>query len=232
MQSFKHLGTVTAVFSVILVTSNVASSAKIVDLGFSVFVIPMAFDGGTLLFPLSYVFGDILTEVYGFRASRRVIWTGFGCLALSALVFFILRRLPADPVWESYTGTAAYEAILGGMSNGGIVLASLTGYLAGEFSNSIVLSRMKIFFKGRFLWARTIGSTLVGEFLDSLLFVAIASLMGVFYRELFVILVLTNYFLKCALELVLTPVTYLAVGFLKKAEGVDVYDEGVKYRPF
>jgi uncharacterized integral membrane protein (TIGR00697 family) len=229
-QSFKHLGTVTAFFAAVLVTSNVASSAKIIDLGFSFFGVPMAFDGGTLLFPLSYVFGDILTEVYGFRASRRVIWTGFACLSLSALIFFLLRRLPADPVWESYAGDAAYEAILGGMSAGGIVLASLAGYLAGEFSNSVVLSRMKIIFKGRLLWVRTIGSTLVGELLDSLFFVLVATLTGVFGWELFLTLVLSNYFFKCALEVILTPATYLAVSSLKKAEGVDVYDEGIKYR--
>jgi uncharacterized integral membrane protein (TIGR00697 family) len=231
-QTFQHLGTVTAFFVAILVTSNVASSAKIVNLGFSILGVPVAFDGGTLLFPLSYVFGDILTEVYGFRASRRVIWTGFAALALSALVFFALRALPADPVWESYAGSAAYEAILGGMSSGGIVLASLAGYLAGEFSNSVVLSRMKIIFAGRFLWARTIGSTLVGEFLDSLIFVAVASLTGVFAWELFLTLVLTNYFFKCALEAILTPVTYAVTGALKKAEGVDVYDDGVTYTPF
>ncbi|GHV86106.1 transporter [Spirochaetia bacterium] len=236
-KSFKYLDMVTAFFAAILVTSNVASSAKIVDLGFSVFGVPMAFDGGTLLFPLSYVFGDILTEVYGFRASRRVIWTGFACLALSALVFFVLRALPPDSFWENgmsggFTGSAAYEAILGGMSSGGIVLASLAGYLAGEFSNSIILSRMKLFFKGRFLWMRTIGSTLAGELLDSLVFVGVASLTGVFGWELFLTLVLTNYLFKCALEVILTPATYLAVGTLKKAEGIDVYDRGVKYRLF
>jgi uncharacterized integral membrane protein (TIGR00697 family) len=228
--AFKYLGTVTAFFAAILVTSNVASSAKIVDLGFSLFGVPMAFDGGTILFPLSYVFGDILTEVYGFRAGRRVIWTGFGCLALSALVFFGLRSLPGDPVWESYAGTAAYDKILGGMSSGGIVLASLAGYLAGEFSNSLILSRMKVICKGRFLWMRTIGSTLIGELLDSLVFVGIASLTGVFSWESFVALVLTNYLFKCALEVILTPVTYLAVRGLKKAEGVDIYDEGIRYR--
>jgi uncharacterized integral membrane protein (TIGR00697 family) len=229
---FRYLGTVTAFFAAILVTSNVASSAKIVNLGFSVFGVPMAFDGGTLLFPLSYVFGDILTEVYGFRASRRVIWTGFACLALSGLTFLLLRVLPGDGEWERYAGTAAYEAILGGMGSGGIVLASLAGYLAGEFSNSVVLSRMKVLFRGRFLWMRTIGSTLVGEFLDSFIFVLVASLAGVFGWGAFVSLVLTNYLFKCALEAVLTPLTYFAVGKLKKAEAVDVYDNGVKYSLF
>jgi uncharacterized integral membrane protein (TIGR00697 family) len=228
-RSFKHLGSITAAFVAVLVTSNVASSAKIVDLGFSVFGVPMSFDGGTLLFPFSYVFGDILTEVYGFRASRKVIWTGFICLAFSALLFFFLRLLPADGEWESYAGSAAYEAILGGMSSGGIVLASLAAYLIGEFSNSLILSKMKVVFKGRFLWMRTIGSTLVGEFLDSLVFVLVASLTGVFGWALFLSLVLTNYFFKCALEAALTPVTYFVIARLKKSEGADIYDEGIKY---
>jgi uncharacterized integral membrane protein (TIGR00697 family) len=231
-KSFKHLDIVTSFFAAILVTSNVASAAKIVDLGVNIFGIQLAFDGGTLLFPLSYVFADILTEVYGFRASRRVIWTGFICLALSSLCFFLLKMLPADAFWEETAGQAAYDLILGGMSSGGIVAASLAGYLAGEFSNSVILSRMKILFKGKILWARTIGSTLAGELLDSLVFVAVASAAGVFPWESFAALVLTNYILKCSLEIILTPFTYLVCGALKKAEGVDVYDEGIKYTPF
>jgi uncharacterized integral membrane protein (TIGR00697 family) len=230
--SFKYLDTVTALFAAILVTSNVASSAKIVDLGFSVFGIPLAFDGGTLLFPLSYILGDIFTEIYGFRAARRVIWTGFICLALSALMFFILYRLPSDPVWESYGGSDAFKTILGGMSGGGIITASLAAYLLGEFSNSIILSKMKTATKGRFLALRTIGSSAVGELLDSVVFVGIATLAGVFNRELFLTLVLTNYLLKLSLEVLLTPATYLAVAMLKKAEGIDVFDDEVKYRLF
>jgi uncharacterized integral membrane protein (TIGR00697 family) len=221
-----------ALFVTVLVVSNVASSAKIGDLGFSRFGVPLAFDGGTLLFPLSYVFGDILTEVYGFKASRRVIWTGFGALSLASLVFLLLRQLPGEAEWEGYAGSAAFDAILGGMSTGGIALASLLGYWIGEFSNSAVLSRMKIAMKGRFLWARTIGSTLVGELLDSLVFVFVASLTGVFGWELFTTLVLTNYLFKCLIEVIMTPVTYLAAFKLKKAEGVDVYDRGVRFNPF
>jgi uncharacterized integral membrane protein (TIGR00697 family) len=221
-----------AFFVAILITSNIASSAKIVDLGFSVLGNRLAFDGGTLLFPLSYVFGDILTEVYGFRSSRRVIWAGFAALALSSLIFFFLRLLPADGEWEAYAGTAAYDAILGGMSTGGIALASLAAYWVGEFANSAVLSRMKVLMKGRLLWVRTIGSTLVGEFLDSLIFVLIASLTGVFGWELFVSLVLTNYLLKCSIEVIMTPLTYLAVHKLKKAESTDAYDVGIRFNPF
>jgi uncharacterized integral membrane protein (TIGR00697 family) len=221
-----------AFFVAVLIISNIASSAKIVDLGFTlpVFNIPLAFDGGTLLFPLSYVFGDVLTEVYGFKASRRVIWIGFAALVLSALAFFVLRALPADSSWESYAGGASYDAILGGMSSGGIVLASLLGYWAGEFSNSVVLSRVKVLMRGRLLWVRTIGSTLVGELLDSLIFVFVATAAGVFPWELFHSLVLTNYFLKCGIEVIMTPFTYTAVHILKRKERVDVYDVGVRYK--
>jgi uncharacterized integral membrane protein (TIGR00697 family) len=219
-------------FVTVLVVSNVASSAKIVDFGFSLFGIRLAFDGGTLLFPLSYVFGDILTEVYGFRASRRVIWTGFAALALSSATFLFLRALPADPEWERYAGTAAYDAILGGMSAGGIALASLAGYWVGEFANSAALSRIKVLMKGRFLWVRTIASTLAGELLDSVVFVSVASIAGVFGWELFASLVLTNYILKCAIEVIMTPATYFAVSRLKKAEAVDIYDVGISFNPF
>ncbi|GHU71743.1 transporter [Spirochaetia bacterium] len=237
-RSYRYLDLVMAAFVAILIVSNVASSAKIVDLGFSLFgvfgipAVPLAFDGGTLLFPLAYVFGDVLTEVYGFRAGRRVIWTGFCALALASLVFFLLRILPADSSWEEYAGSAAFDAILGGMSTGGIALASLLGYWVGEFSNSAILSRIKVLMKGKFLWVRTIGSTLVGEFLDSLVFVTVASVTGVFGWELFVTLVLTNYLFKCLVEVIMTPVTYLTVRKLKQKEGIDTFDREEKYNPF
>lgn len=230
--SFRYIDLITAFFVTILLISNVASSAKIIDLGFSLFGVPLAFDGGTLLFPVSYVFGDILTEVYGFRASRRVIWTGFAALALACLLFFLLRVLPAEEAWERSAGSAAYDAILGGMSTGGIALASLLGYWVGEFANSVTLSRLKVLMKGRMLWVRTIGSTLIGEGLDSLVFVFIASLTGVFAWELFLTLALTNYLIKCAVEALMTPLTYLVSGALKKAEGIDVYDRDVRFNPF
>jgi uncharacterized integral membrane protein (TIGR00697 family) len=210
-----------SVFVAILVLSNVASSAKIVDLGFAIFGIHLAFDGGTLLFPLAYVLGDILTEVYGFKAARRVIWTGFGILAFSSLVFFTLGILPAESFWEAEAGTTAYNAILGGMSMGGIVLASLAGYLVGEFSNAMLLSKIKAAMKGRFFWFRAMASSLVGELLDSLIFVSVACLTGVFGWELFLTLVLTNYILKCLIEALVLPLTYTVVGWLKKREDVD-----------
>ena len=222
--TFKYLDIVASFFVGILIVSNIASSAKIVDLGISLFSIPLAFDGGTLLFPLVYVLGDILTEVYGFKTARRVIWTGFAAMALTTGVFFLLGVLPPEGYWEAEVGTTAYNAILGGMSYGGIVLASLSAYLVGEFSNAIILSKLKVKMKGRMLWVRTIGSSLVGEFLDTIIFVFIATVTGVFGWEIFWSLVITNYILKCGIEIGMTPFTYWASAFLKRKEGVDIYD--------
>ena len=224
LSSFKHLDVVASSFVLILVISNIASSAKIVDVGISLFSIPLVFDGGTLLFPLAYVLGDVLTEVYGFKTARKVIWTGFAALIFSAFVFFILGLLPSEANWETETGISAYNAVLGGMSHGGIVLASLGAYLAGEFSNAKILSKLKVKMKGHLLFVRTIGSSLVGELLDTLIFVTIASLTGVFGWEIFLSLVITNYILKCSIEILATPFTYWLSGLLKRKEGVDVYD--------
>jgi uncharacterized integral membrane protein (TIGR00697 family) len=229
---YKYFDRIMALFVMVLVVSNIASSAKIIDLGFSVFNIPLAFDAGTLLFPISYIFGDILTEVYGYKRSRRVIWTGFSALALSALVFWVIQRLPGEATWQGYAGDRAYSAILGGMSSGGIVLASLSAYWLGGFSNSFVLAKMKVFTQGRWLWMRTIGSTLVGELIDSGVFVAIASLFGIFPWSLFVTLAFTNYLFKTATEALLTPLTYAVVNFLKRVEGEDYYDRDTNFNPF
>src|SRR4030042_4052790 len=169
-RSYRFLDLITGLFVTVLVLSNIASSAKIVDWGFGIFGVNLAFDAGTLLFPISYIFGDILTEVYGYRQSRRVIWIGFICLALSAFVFWIVSILPGEATWQQYAGQAAYNAILKGMSTGGIVLASLLGYWTGEFTNSITLARMKVITKGRWLWARTIAITLLRQLVDSMVF--------------------------------------------------------------
>jgi uncharacterized integral membrane protein (TIGR00697 family) len=170
--------------------------------------------------------------VYGYKNSRRVIWVGFGCLALSALIFGVVRVLPGEAEWQKYAGQAAYLAILGGMSSGGIVLASLAGYWSGEFTNSFILAKMKLLTRGRWLWTRTIGSTIAGELVDTVVFVAIASLFKVFPWSLFLTLVLTNYLFKCAAEALMTPVTYAVVGGLKKAEQEDYYDRGTDFNPF
>jgi queuosine precursor transporter len=231
-RQYRYFDLIMAVFVTVLVVSNIASSAKIVDWGFSIWGVRMAFDAGTILFPVSYIFGDILTEVYGYRNSRRVIWAGFACLALSAVIFSLVRVLPGEAHWQEYAGDAAYLAILGGMSSGGIVLASLAGYWSGEFTNSFVLAKMKILTGGRWLWTRTIGSTIVGEMVDTLIFVTIASLFKVFPWSLFLTLSLTNYLFKCAVEALMTPVTYVAVGALKKSEREDFFDLGTDFNPF
>jgi len=232
MRSYKYFDIIMAVFVAVLIVSNIASSAKIVDWGIAIFNIPLAFDAGTLLFPISYVFGDILTEVYGYKRSRRVIWTGFLALILTAFVFWLIGIMPGEATWQGYAGDSAYQAILGGMSAGGIVLASLAGYWVGEFFNSFILAKMKVLTHGRWLWSRTIGSTLVGEAVDSLIFIAIASAFGVFPWSLFVTLTLTNYLFKVGIEALMTPLTYLAVGFLKRAENEDYYDRDTNFNPF
>jgi queuosine precursor transporter len=231
-KTFKYYDMIMALFVTVLIMSNILSSAKIVDWGISLFGIPLAFDAGTILFPVSYIFGDILTEVYGYRRSRRVIWMGFACLILSSLLLHVVKIMPGEGLWEKTAGQAAYNAILSGMTSGGIVLASLLGYWLGEFSNSYVLAKMKILTRGRWLWTRTVGSTLVGEGIDTLVFVAVAVLFGVFPAALFVTLALTNYLFKVGVEVLMTPVTYAAVGALKRAEHEDYYDRGTNFNPF
>jgi len=219
-----------ALFITVLIVSNIASAAKIVDWGVSIGALPLAFDAGTILFPISYIFGDVLTEVYGFRRSRRVIWTGFGCLALTAIVLWLVRLMPGEATWQQQTGQAAYDAILGGLTSGGIVLASLVAYLAGEFMNSVVLAKMKVATRGKWLWLRTISSTLVGEGVDSFVFVGIACLTGVFPWSLFWVLSVTNYIFKTVIEVVMTPITYLVVNRLKRAESEDYFDTHTKFK--
>ncbi len=232
MKRYRFFDLIMAVFVTVLVVSNIASSAKIVDWGFNLFGLPLAFDAGTILFPISYVFGDILTEVYGYRQSRRVIWAGFACLALSALIFWTVRLIPGEATWQEYAGDGAYNAILGGMSTGGIVLASLAGFWTGEFTNSFVLAKMKVLTEGRWLWARTIGSTIFGELVDTVIFVVVASAFGVFPWSLFYTLTVTNYIFKCGVEALMTPVTYGIVTALKRAEDEDYYDRGTDFNPF
>jgi queuosine precursor transporter len=232
MRSYKYFDLIMALFVAVLIISNVASSAKIVDWGVSLFNLPLAFDAGTLLFPVSYIFGDILTEVYGYRRSRRVIWAGFFSLALAALSFHVIGILPGEATWQGYAGDSAYSSILGSMSSGGIVFGSLAGFWLGEFSNSFVLARMKVLTNGRWLWMRTIGSTLVGELVDTLAFVAVASAFGVFPWSLFLTLTVANYIFKVGIEAAMTPLTYLAVNALKRTEGEDFYDRETNFNPF
>lgn len=231
-RSYRYIDLVMALFITVLITSNIASSAKIVDWGISLAGIPLAFDAGTILFPVSYIFGDVLTEVYGYKRSRRVIWVGFACLVLTSVVLGIVRILPGEAAWEGYAGQGAFVAILGGVSSGGIVIASLLAYWVGEFSNSIILAKLKVATGGRMLWLRTIGSTIIGEGVDTLVFTLAATLAGVFPWELFASLVLTNYLFKVGIEALMTPLTYRVVNALKKAEHEDYFDTHTDFNPF
>jgi uncharacterized integral membrane protein (TIGR00697 family) len=231
-RAYKYYDFILALFVTVLLLSNIASAAKIIDWRTSLLGLPLAFDAGTLLFPISYIFGDILTEVYGYKKSRRVIWAGFMSAGLMAVTFWLVGVLPGESTWEAYAGQAAYDAILGGVASGGIVIASLCAYFAGEFSNSIILAKMKVATEGRWLWARTIGSTLVGQGIDTVVFVLIATLFGVFPPEIALTLIVANYIFKVGIEIIFTPVTYATVGFLKRSEQVDYYDRDTDFNPF
>ncbi len=231
-KSFRFFDLIMVLFVTVLIVSNIASSAKIVDWGMNIFGLPLAFDAGTLLFPISYIFGDVLTEVYGYRRSRRVIWAGFFALALTAGTFALVRAMPGEATWQTYAGDAAYEAILGGMSAGGIVLASLAAYWSGEFLNSFVLAKLKVATAGRWLWMRTIGSTLAGQAVDTAVFILVATLAGVFPWTLFATLVVSNYLFKVGIEALMTPFTYAVVAALKRAEQEDYYDRETDFNPF
>lgn len=230
--SFKFLDIIMVTYVTVLVLSNIASSAKIIDWGISIGQIPLSFDAGTLLFPISYILGDVMTEVYGFKRSRRIIWIGFVTLIFSALVFWLVQALPGEETWQNNVGQEAYNQILGGMSSGGIILASLAGYFAGSFSNAILMSLMKVLTKGKLLWTRTIGSTIVGEAVDTFTFILIATLVGVFPWSLFWSLTVTNYIFKVGFETLVTPFTYLIVNGLKRAEGIDVFEDPQNLNPF
>jgi queuosine precursor transporter len=212
------LPVIAGLFVGVLVLSNILA-AKMVRLG------PFVFDGGTLLFPLSYIFGDLLTEVYGYKASRKVIWTGLAMLVVMSLNIWLIGILPSDPSWALQ---GSYEDILSTVPR--IALASVLGYFAGEYSNSVVLSRMKVLTKGRWLWTRTIGSTLVGELADTLLFVTVA-FAGSYPAAVLAAMIGSNYLFKCGIEAAFTPLTYKVVGLVKRSEGVDAYDVGVSYNP-
>jgi len=218
-KNYRYFDVLVALFVAVLLISNVAST-KILSIW------KFTFDGGTILFPLSYIFGDILTEVYGFRRSRRVIWLGFIAALLMSLTFYVVQLLPPAAGWQYQDD---FSHILGFVPR--IVLASLVAYFAGEFSNSFTLSRLKIITRGRFLWIRTITSTLIGEGLDTLLFCMIA-FYGTLPVPVLISVILSNYIFKCSVEILFTPFTYIIVNFLKKKEKEDMYDTGIKYNPF
>lgn len=216
---YRYVDLVTAAFVAVLIVSNIASS-KILLLG------PFTFDGGTILFPLAYIFGDILTEVYGYARSRRVVWTGFALLVLTAAVLALVDGLPPAPDWELQEG---FHAVLGQTPR--IVAASLIAYWVGEFANSFVLAKLKLLTRGRWLWLRTIGSTLIGEGLDTAVFLAVAFL-GVLPPDLLGAVLVSNYVFKVGVEVLFTPITYRVVGELKRREAEDYYDWNTDFSPF
>ncbi len=218
-RAYRYFDLIMAAFVTVLLISNIAST-KILDLG------PFTFDGGTILFPLSYIFGDVLTEVYGYAQSRRVIHAGFLASLLLALTLAVVGALPPAQGWENQE---AYRSILGQTPR--IVAASLVAYFAGEFSNSWVLARMKVATRGRWLWMRTIGSTLVGEGVDTALFVLIA-FWGALPSALVWSVMASNYVFKVSLEALLTPLTYRIVNGLKRAEAEDYFDVDTDFNPF
>jgi uncharacterized integral membrane protein (TIGR00697 family) len=223
-RSYRYYDLVMAAFVTVLLCANVIGAGKACQV--TLFGIPYTFTAGVLFFPISYIFGDVLTEVYGYARARKVVWAGFAALLFAAFMTFVVVRFPPAP---GFQGQAAIEQVFG--STWRIVLASLVAYFCGEFCNSYVLAKMKIRTEGRFLWMRTIGSTIVGEAVDSLIFYPLAFL-GTWPRELVVQVMMGNYLAKVAWEVVNTPLTYRVVAFLKRAESEDYFDRETNFTPF
>ena len=220
VRQFRAFDIVMAAFVAILLLSNVIGAGKVAELG------GWTFGAGILFFPLGYVIGDVLTEVYGYARARRCIWVGFSALLFMAFMSWVVVSLPPAAGWE---GQTAYESVFGQVPR--IVFASIVAFWAGEFVNSFVLAKMKVWTKGKHLWSRTIGSTVVGQGIDSLIFYPLA-FWGVWENSQVVTVMITNWALKVGWEVVLTPVTYAVVGWLKRHEGVDLFDEGTNFTPF
>lgn len=218
-KQYRYLDIITALFVAVLLISNVVAP-KITSFGF------FTLSAAAVLFPLTYIFGDILTEVYGYARARRVVWIGLLCNVLMAIIFMIVIALPPAADWPNQK---AYETILGLTPR--IVLASIIGYFVGEIVNSFILAKLKVATKGKHLWSRTLGSTLVGQLFDTALFIGIA-FWGILPFGVLVTLVVSNYIFKVGVETVFTPVTYAVANFLKKAEQEDFYDRKTNFNPF
>jgi uncharacterized integral membrane protein (TIGR00697 family) len=219
-RQYRYYDLIMAGFVCVLLCSNLIGVSKVVTIaGFT-------FGGGNLFFPLSYLFGDILTEVYGYARSRRVVWAGFGAMIFASVMSWIVVSLPPA---DGYTGQAALEQIFGNTPR--IVAASILAYFVGELTNSYILAKMKVRTEGRFLWMRTIGSTLGGEAVDSLLFYPLA-FYGIWSNGMLLSVMLANYVIKVSWEVLATPLTYRIVGFLKKKENEDYFDRETNFTPF
>jgi hypothetical protein len=219
-RSYRYYDLVMAAFVTVLLCANLIGAAKVAEVG------GFTFGAGVLFFPISYVFGDVLTEVYGYSRARKVVWAGFGALAFASFMSWATLAFPPAPGWPHQ---AAYETVFGGTPR--IVLASLVAYFCGEFCNSYVLAKMKLATGGRLLWSRTIGSTILGEAVDSAVFYPLAFL-GVWETDLVVRVMVSNYLLKVVWEAVMTPFTYRIVNFLKRAESEDYFDRSTDFTPF
>jgi len=215
---FNWLTVITAIFITCLITANIIA-VKLVDI-FG-FIMPAA----VIIFPISYIFGDVLTEVYGYKQARRVIWLGFFCNLLAVVAIWIAQILPGASFWDAQS---SYERILGFTPR--LLIASFIAYLIGEFSNSFVLAKLKIATHGRWLWLRTISSTLIGEGLDSAVFITIA-FAGTIPPNILVSTIITQWLFKSAYEILATPLTYIVVNFLKKKERIDTYDRDTNFNP-
>lgn len=226
-RTYRYYEFVLVAFVTVLVCSNLIGPAKVAQFDLPL-IGAVTFGAGVLFFPISYVFGDILTEVYGYARARRVIWCGFGALAFASIMASIVVALPPAPFWQHQ---GAYEVAFG--STWRIIAASMVAYFCGEFVNSFVLAKMKIATQGRWLWTRTIGSTIAGEAVDSALFYPLAFYAGgIIPNDALPLLVLSQFVVKVGVEVVFTPITYRIVGALKKAEGEDYYDRNTRFTPF
>jgi uncharacterized integral membrane protein (TIGR00697 family) len=227
MRSYNYYPFVMAAFVAVLLCSNLIGPAKITEIELPIWG-PIAFSTAVVFFPLSYVFGDILTEVYGFGRARRVIWVGFAALIFATAMSAMMLALPPASFWDQQ---AAYETVFGNTWR--IVAASITAYLCGEFVNAFVLAKMKVWQQGRHLWGRTIGSTLAGQTVDSAIFFPIAFYnTGIIPNEAILAVALTELILKVGIEALLTPFTYAVVGHLKRTENEDYYDRDTDFSPF
>jgi uncharacterized integral membrane protein (TIGR00697 family) len=226
-RAYRYYDLIMVAFVTVLVCSNLIGPAKIAQLDLPVLG-TLTFGAGVLFFPISYVFDDILTEVYGYAHSRRVIWSGFAALAFASIMAWVIVRLPPAPFWNNQP---AYEIAFG--STWRIASASLIAFLCGEFVNSFVLAKMKIWTAGRWLWTRTIGSTIFGEGVDSLLFYPLAFYgSGIIPDDKLPLVMLSQFVAKVGVEVVFTPVTYKIIAALKRAEHEDYYDRNTDFNPF
>jgi uncharacterized integral membrane protein (TIGR00697 family) len=224
---YRYFEFVMVAFVVVLVCSNLIGPAKIAEVNLP-FWGPYVFGAGVIFFPISYIFGDILTEVYGYSRARKVIWAGFGALIFAAVMAAIVVALPPASFWEHQK---AYEVAFGNAWR--VVAASMIAYFCGEFVNSFVLAKMKIWTNGKALWTRTIGSTIFGEAVDSAIFYPLAFYnTGIIPNDALLQVVVAQFVTKTLVEVVFTPVTYAVVGFLKRAEHEDYYDRDTDFNPF